>query len=79
MATNIYGYWFKSPEQALGRCGRQRFQGAKGGGGGVCKLEAVPIEWAPVLGAQETSGGLAGGILAGTTEQKVEASGCRTD
>lgn len=55
------------------------FQDAKGGGGGVCKLEAVPIEWAPVLGAQETSGGLAGGVLAGTTEQKVEASGCRTD
>ena len=57
-------------EQALGRCGRQHFQGAKGGGGGVCKLEA--IEWAPVLGSQETSGGLARGVLAGTREKEVE-------
>lgn len=32
----------------------------------------MPIEWAPVLGGQETSGGLAGGVLAGTREQEVE-------
>lgn len=62
----------QNSEQALGRCGRQHFQGTKGGGAGVCKLEAVPIEWAPVLGAQETNGGLAGGALAGTIEQEVE-------
>lgn len=56
----------------MGRCGRQHFQGAKERGGRVYKLEAVPIEWAPVLGGQETSGGLAGGVLAGTREQEVE-------
>lgn len=66
-------------EQALGRCGRQHFQGTKGGGGGVCKLEALPIEMGSSAGRSGDKWGPGRRSPCWDKRAGGRASGCRTN